>query len=151
MKCADLERYWEDWLGGTAPPEFEDHLRACERCRALAGGLAKSRTLFEILRHDPPEPSSAFWARLEASLRQADRKAEFWALLALSARRATVALAALAMALGLWVWTHPALPVAAFDAPQTFLVDDATLPGPATNGQIDRDQVVLTLVERREE
>ena len=151
MQCADFERHCEDWLDATPPPEFEAHRRACERCRALAEELAGTRGLFGSIRREPPEPSAAFWARLEEGLSEADRKAEFWALLALSARRTAVALAALAMALGLWVWTHPAPPLSAFDAPQTFLVDDASLPGPATYGQIDRDQVVLTLVARREE
>ena len=77
MKCADFERYAEDWLSGTAPPEFEAHLRSCQRCRNAAEEIAGMRPLFESLRREPPEATATFWARLEEGLREADRKAEF--------------------------------------------------------------------------
>ena len=151
MKCADLKRHAEDWLSGAAPPEIEAHLRTCARCRRLAMEIAGTLPLLEALRTDPPEASLTFWARLEEGLREVDRKAEFWSSLALSAQRAALVLGALALALGLWVWTQPAAPVAAFDAPQVFIIEDSSLPGPASNGALDRDQVVLTLVAQREE
>lgn len=151
MKCADFERYCEDWLSGVAAEEFEAHLRSCDRCRAAAEDLADTCALFPLFRAEPPEPSQGFWVRLEDGLTEADRKAEFWTSLTLTAQRAVFALGVLALALGLWIWTHPAPPVAAFDAPQTFLAEDSTLPGPGANGQLDRDQVVLTLVARQQE
>lgn len=151
MKCADFERYCEDWLSGAASPEFEAHLRACARCRTAAEEFAGTRALFALFRADPPELSQGFWVRLEDGMAEADRKAEFWTSLALTAQRAVVALGVLALGLGLWIWTHPAPPVAAFDAPQTYLAEDSALPGPGVNGQLDRDQVVLTLVARQQE
>ena len=151
MKCADFERYYEDWLSGVAGEEFDAHLRSCDRCRAAAGDLAGTRALFALFRADPPEPSQGFWVRLEDGMAEADRKAEFWTSLALTAQRAVVALGVLALGLGLWIWTHPAPPVAAFDAPQTYLAEDSALPGPGANGQLDRDQVLLTLVARQQE
>lgn len=150
MTCADFERYCEDWLSGAAPAEFEAHLRSCERCRAAAEELAGTRSLLALFRAEPPEPAPSFWARLEDALTESDRRAEFWASLAFAARRAALALGALALALGLWIWTHPVPPVAAFDDPQSFLTGDSNLPGPGPDGQLDRDQVVLTLVARRE-
>jgi len=151
MKCADFERYCEDWLGGAASAEFDAHLRTCQRCRAAAEEYAGTRAFFAVYRADAPEPSQGFWSRLEAGLTEADRKAEFWASLALTAQRAALALGTFALALGLWLWTHPAPPVAAFDDPQAFLAGESGLPGPGTNGQLDRDQVVLTLVARQQE
>lgn len=151
MHCAEFERYCEDWLNGTAPEEFEAHLRSCEHCRLAAEGISGTRAVFGLFREDPPEPTKRFWVRLENSLTESDRKAEFWASLAFAAQRAAVALGVLAFALGLWLWTHPAPTVAAFDAPETFLADDSSLPGPGANGQLDRDQVVLTLVARQQE
>jgi hypothetical protein len=151
VRCAGFERYGEDWLGGDAPAEFEAHLRSCARCRAAAEEIAGSRALLKVLRADPPEASPAFWARLEDALTQADRKAEFWASLVWTAQRAALALGALALGLGLWLWSHPAPPVAAFDAPEVFLAEDTPLPGPGTSEPLDRDQVVLTLVAREQE
>ena len=151
MKCADFERYCEDWLSGVAVEEFEAHLRSCDRCRAAAEDLADTCALFALFRAEPPEPSQTFWAHLEDSMAEADRKAEFWASLALTAQRAALALGTFAVALGLWLWTHPAPPVAAFDDPQAFLAGESGLPGPGTNEQLDRDQVVLTLVARQQE
>lgn len=151
MKCADFERNGEAWLSGAAPAEFEAHLRACERCRTAAEEIAGTRSLLGLLRAEAPEPSATFWARLEVGLREADRKNESWTVLALSARRVAAALATVALALALWIWTHPAAPAAAFDAPETYLQDDSTLPGPGVSGQLDRDQVLLTLVARQGE
>lgn len=151
MTCSDFARFAEDWLSGTAPPECEAHLRTCARCQRVAAEIAGARTLFAALSQEAPEPSAAFWAHLEDGLREADRKAEFWSLLALSGKRAVVVLGTLALVLGLWVWAQSAPPAAAFDAPQVFIADDPSLPGPASIGALDRDQVLLTLVAQREE
>lgn len=149
MKCSEMERYFEDWLEKAAPPAVEEHLRQCARCRELAEELSRTSAWLSVLSEEPGEPSPAFWARLRGRLEEADRGADFWTSLAGLSRRTVAVLTALALVLALWVLSRPEPPVTAFDAPQAYL-DDSALPGPGGNGQLDRDQVVLTLVAQRE-
>lgn len=149
MKCREIERYFEDWLGQAAPPAVEEHLRQCPRCRALAEGLSRTSAWLSVLSQEPVEPSPAFWARLRARLEEADRRGDFWASLVWLSSRSAAILTALALILALWVLSWPAPPATPFDAPQAYL-ESSTLPGPDGNGQLDRDQVLLTLVAQRE-
>lgn len=150
MRCKDLEQHWEEWLAGEAAPTFLQHLRQCSRCRALAEELAPTARWVSTLRLEPPEPGPAFWARLQERLEESARPLDFWATLASVAGRTAWALAVVLLLFAFWVLREPAEPsaVAAFDAPQNY-VEDGTLP-PVTNGQLDRDQVLLTVVSQPE-
>lgn len=150
MRCKDIEQHWEDCLAGEATPAFVQHLRECPRCRALAEELTPTARWVSALRLEPPELGPAFWARLQERLEESGRPLDFWATLASVAGRTAWALAVFLLLFALWVLRDPAEPstVAAFDAPQNY-VEDGTLP-PVANGQLDRDQVLLTLVSQPE-
>jgi hypothetical protein len=150
MRCKDFEQHLEDWLAGEAAPEFLQHLRACSRCRALAEDLAPTGRWVSALRLEAPGPGPDFWARLQEQLEASERRADFWAALGWAAGRAAWALTVVLLLFAFWVLREPAEPsaVAAFDAPQNY-VEDGTLP-PVGNGQLDRSQVLLTLVSAPE-
>lgn len=146
MRCQEAERLWEEWLGGARLPELERHLESCSACRQQAAELARTAGWVRLLHEETPSPGPAFWARLRRRLEEEERAVEFGDALAWAAARVVLALAALVFLLGLTLLTvsSPAPAVADFDAPQTYL-DEST--GTAlANGQLDRDQVVLTLV-----
>ena len=70
MRCRDFEhRYTELWESGQMPEDLASHLRGCSECRryqALEGALKLGT---EFARQDsPPEPSGAFWPRLNARI-----------------------------------------------------------------------------------
>lgn len=149
MKCSELEQHFEQWLGGSEAPALAEHLRQCPRCRQLAEELSRTSGWLSALSLEPPEPGPAFWPRLRERLEVADRGADSWTSLVWLARRTAPVLTALALVLALWVLSRPAPPEIPFDAPQAYL-EDSTLPGPGANGQLDRDQVLLTLVAQKE-
>ncbi len=151
MTCKETANYFEEWRSGTAPAGFEEHLRECAACRELAAELVRAAAWLEAARLETPEPGPSFWPRLEARLEEADRRADFWAALGWAASRTAVALAAVALILTLWVWreSSPSTQQVAFDAPQVYL-GDSSLPGTGANRQLNRDEVLLTLVAQQE-
>ncbi len=151
MNCKDFERNAETWLEGRAAPELAEHVQGCPVCAALAAELAGQRRWLPVLKLSAPEPGAAFWPRLNERLAAQDRRGDFWAALGWVASRAAVALALVVVLLAIWVWREPGvLPVqAAFDEPQVYL-DDGALPSPLSHGQMNRDEVLLTLVSQPE-
>ena len=151
MNCTDLEAYWEDWRDGEAPAAFEKHLRDCPHCRELAEELARTRRWLALLQQEPPEPHPAFWIHLKEKLEEPERGRDFWASLVWVASRASLALAVLVMAVAVGVvWQTAHTEVAEFDGPQVYLQETpGSVPLP-TNGRLNRDQVVLTLVAQAE-
>lgn len=150
MKCGELKIYWEAWLAGSAPAEVEQHLRDCARCGAQSAELRATARWLAAAAVKPPEASPAFWARLRSELEAAEQRRDSWAALALVGRRAAAALAGLVLLLALGYVKQASEPaVADFDAPQTLVEEPPGSVGPA-NGQLNRDQVVLTLVARAE-
>lgn len=149
MSCAEFEKQWEEWLNGAASPEMERHLEVCNRCRNLAAELPRTSQWVAALREEPREPEPAFWARLEEQLGESQRDADFWAALGWASSRVVLALAVLAFLLAAWLMQAPPRPaVAEFDAPQTYVSAAGAVS--VQNGQLNRDQVVLTLVAYRE-
>lgn len=145
MTCRQMEGYWEEWLGGAAPPELERHLEACAACRQRAAELTRTSHWLALLQQEPVEPDPAFWVRLREQLEQREQAAQFWSALAWMAGRAALALAVLLVLFTLGVVLRPPEPALAdFDAPQAYLESPTGVP--VANGQLNRDQVVLTLV-----
>jgi len=151
MKCTDLEAYWEDRLSGGNAAALEEHLRECADCRELAGELARAAGWLALLRQEPPEASPTFWPRLQEKIEERERGRDFWAALSWAAGRAAVALAVLVLTLTVgMVWQITHAEVAEFDGPQVYLQESpGSVPLP-TNGRLNRDQVVLTLVVQAE-
>jgi hypothetical protein len=150
MKCEDLGLLWEERGQPGAAAELEQHLRACAGCRERAAELEPTSHWLLLLTQEAPAASNAFWPRLREQLEAADRRRDFSAVLVAFAQRAAAVLAAVVLLLTVGVLQESAESgVAEFDAPQTYLGDVPGSPGPA-NGQLDRDQVVLTLVARAE-
>lgn len=146
MTCKQAEKYWEDWVFGTAPAAFDRHLESCPRCRRQAAELARTSNWMGLLERPPHQPGPAFWAELRQRLEVSDREAEFWAPLGWVAARAALALGVLVLLLGVGVVLESQEPaVAEFDAPQAY-VAQGSAGIPVANGQPNRDQVVLTLV-----
>jgi len=148
MRCKDFEQHWEEWLRGGAPPELAEHLKLCPFCREQAVELERTAAWLASLREEPALPGSAFWARLRQRLEAEERAGDLWVSLNWVAARAALALAAFAFFLTLGVLLEPPAAVADFDAPRTYL--DETAGVAVANGQLNRDQVVLTLVAYQE-
>ncbi len=151
MTCKETANYFEEWRSGSASAGFEEHLRECAACRELAEELGRTAGWLEAARLEATEPGPAFWSRLGARLEEVDRRADFWAALGWAASRATVVLAAVVLLLTVWVWREgsPSNGQVAFDAPQSYL-EDSSLPGTGAGRQLNRDEVLLTLVAQQE-
>lgn len=149
MTCKQVESYWEHWLAGDVTSELVRHLEACPRCRQQARELARASGWVRLLKQEPPQPGPAFWARLRHRLEESERAEEFWSELSWVAARAVLSLVALVFLLGLGLLFQSAAPrLTEFDSPPGYL--DETTGVATTNGQLNRDQVVLTLVAYRE-
>ena len=151
MTCKEMELNSEEWRSGTAPAGFEEHLRKCAACRELAQELGRTAAWLQAAWLEAPEPGPAFWPRLRARLEEADRRGDFWAALGWAAGRAAVILSAVVLILTVWVWREsaPSNGQVAFDAPQSYL-EDSSLPGTGAGRQLNRDEVLLTLVAQQE-
>ncbi|MGH9862356.1 MAG: hypothetical protein ACRD35_02930 [Candidatus Acidiferrales bacterium] len=151
MTCKEMELYFEEWRSGRAPAAFEEHLRQCVACRELAEELGRAAAWLGATALEAPEPGPAFWARLRARLEEADRRADFWGALGWVAGRAALVLSAVVLILTVWVWREsaPSNGQVAFDAPQSYL-EDSSLPGTGAGRQLNRDEVLLTLVAQQE-
>ena len=149
MNCKRFEQEWEGWLRGEASRDFLEHLRECRACASQAVELARTRDWLTPLRQEPPLPPVAFWVRLQERLEAEDRAGDFWTALNWVAARATLALVVvvLLMTLGALLEPSPAA-VADFDAPQPYFEENRGVV--LANGQLNRDQVVLTLVAYQE-
>lgn len=150
MNCSEVERFWEDWLEGSAPPELEHHLAECPRCHQQAEALKKTSAWLALLEQEPPEFSPSFWPRLW--LKKNEAQADFWAVLAAVARPAAAALslALLLVLLTVWVLPQSTEPTTAvLVEPQPYWVEVAGANN-LGNGEPNRDQVVLTLVSYSE-
>lgn len=149
MKCHELQEHWEDWRAGHAPAAVERHLRACARCRDQAAQLAETSEWISLLRLEAAQPSPGFWVRLRERLEETESRAAFWLQLARAASRAALALAVFVILFAVWVLRAPPKPaVAEFSSPPAQMENAAAVT--AGYGQLDRDQVVLTLVSYQE-
>lgn len=151
MNCAKLEKFLEEWLDATAPPELNRHVEDCPQCSRRAAELRKTGAWMSLLRQEPPELSPGFWVRFWRE-QQKQTPADLWTALTAVARPAVAALALVVVLFLLGVWslpqgTDPAL--TEFDSPQTYWAEVAGVRIPE-NGGPTRDEVVLTLVSRAE-
>jgi len=149
MSCKRFDQEWEVWLGGQASRDFLEHLGRCRACAEQARELEQTHEWLTPLRQEPPLPPPAFWARLVERLEAEDRGADFWTALNWVAARATLALVVLVLLMTLGALLEPApAAVADFDAPQPYFEENRGVV--LANGQLNRDQVVLTLVAYQE-
>ena len=107
MGCRKFESRFEDYLGGAADSELDDHLAHCEDCRSA---LEDSRLAGDLLREawEPAsEPSKAFLAKVMARIHQEDLRAKspaaFWAPLEFLASRLSLTAAVLLLALSVYL------------------------------------------------
>ena len=107
MGCRKFESRFEDYLGGAADSELDDHLAHCEDCRSA---LEDSRLAGDLLREawEPAsEPSQAFLAKVMARIHQEDLRAKspaaFWAPLEFLASRLSLTAAVLLLALSVYL------------------------------------------------
>src|SRR3972149_4785013 len=133
MSCKRFDQEWEGWLRGQASREFLAHLGQCRACAGQAVELARTGDWLARLRPEPPLPATAFWARLGGRP-------------GAGAPRALGVLVPL-MTLGVLLQPSPAA-VTDFDAPQSYLEESNGVA--VANGQLNRDQGVLTLVAYQE-
>src|SRR3972149_6405380 len=109
--------------------------------------LSRART--RLLGEHPLLPGSAFWGGLAERLEAEDRAGDSWSALSWVAARATLALAVLVLLMTLGVLLQPSpAAVTDFDAPQSYLEESNGVA--VANGQLNRDQGVLTLVAYQE-
>ena len=108
--CRKFEARWEDFLGGAADSELEDHLAACENCRS---GLEDSRLAGELLREawEPAsEPSHAFLANIMARIQREEARAKspaaFWAPMEFLASRLSLTAAVVLLALSVYLMEY---------------------------------------------
>ena len=149
MSCRRFEPEWEGWLRGQASRDFLEHLGECRACADQAAELGRTREWLAPLRQEPPLPGAAFWARLAERLEAEDRAGDFWTALNWVAARATLALVVVVLLMILGALLEPApAAVADFDTPQAYLEEASGVT--VANGQLNRDQVVLTLVAYQE-
>ena len=149
MSCKRFDQEWEGWLRGQASREFLAHLGQCRACAGQAVELARTGDWLARLRQEPPLPDTAFWAKLAERLEAEDRAGDSWTALSWVAARATLALAVLVLLMTLGVLLQPSpAAVTDFDAPQSYLEESNGVA--VANGQLNRDQVVLTLVAYQE-
>lgn len=150
MKCREVEQLWEEWLSGGSVPLLEQHFRECAGCRELAAELARTPAWLALLREEPREPGPAFWIGLQERLEETRFRWDFWTTLGWAASRAAVVLAVLVLLFAVAVLQAPPEPaMAEFDAPPIY-VETAAGNVPVANGQLNRDQVMLTLVAQVE-
>lgn len=152
MICSQVEKHWEEWLSGKSLPELERHLEGCPRCRQQADELVRTSAWVGLLEQEPGVPGPAFWVRLRQRLEEGERVADPWEALGWMGARAALVLGVILLLVTLGVWlrapaTAPA--VADYDARQTNL-DDRPIIVPVGYSELERDQVVLTLVAQTE-
>ena len=144
MRCAEVEKHLEDWLDEKqGPPELVAHLAECRRCGQLAAELGRLGGWLDLLRQEPPTLDPAFWVRLRQRVEAARQRQEaFWAAFNALAQRTALGLAVLLVVLSLLNLRQPPLSIADLEpAQETFII---------ANGEITRDQVVLSLVAETE-
>jgi predicted anti-sigma-YlaC factor YlaD len=107
MRCQKFEARFEDYLGGAPDSDLENHLSACEDCRAA---LDDSRLAGDLLREawEPAsEPSQAFLANVMARIHQEEVRAKspaaFWAPLEFLASRLSLTAAVILLALSVYL------------------------------------------------
>jgi len=145
MRCAEVKKHLEDWLAGKqSPPELVTHLAECRHCKQLASEFGRLRGWLELLRQEPPTLAPAFWVRLRQRLEAAQQRQEaFWAAFNALAQRAALGLAVLLLVVSLLSLRQPPpLSIAGLEPAQDSFV--------VANGEITRDQVLLSLVTEME-
>jgi hypothetical protein len=68
MSCAEFQSQLPELIGSGANPAEHEHLRSCERCRAL---LAELETIAEAARQLFPdvEPPDKLWEQIESRIK----------------------------------------------------------------------------------
>ncbi len=82
-----IEQSLEEYLEGSATPEFTSHLRACEQCRRELSAIQETSRLFTDLRSEEIfEPSPSFTARVlvQVGETRAMSVPSFWSLFSLN-------------------------------------------------------------------
>ena len=107
MRCRKFESRLEDYLGGAADLELDEHLTRCEDCRAA---LEDSRLASSLLRgawEPASEASQAFVANVMARIHREEERAKspaaFWAPLEFLASRLSLTAAVVLLALSVYL------------------------------------------------
>jgi hypothetical protein len=148
-----LEDYLRDAPGKKLPPEFEEHLRACEECRETLRWMQEQcRMLRELRPPSPMDPAPGLYARVLERI-EAQQKSSIWSVFLdpVFDRRLVAGSLALAVVLGSYLaLTEPgnAAPVAA--QAETIMVVEEHPPGLGQDRQRDRETILATLASYRE-
>lgn len=107
MGCRTFEPRFEDYLGGAADSELDQHLSRCEKCRAALKDL---RLAGDLLREglDPAnQPNPAFLTNVVTRIKQEKARREslaaFWAPLEFLASRLSFSAAMLLLVLSAYM------------------------------------------------
>ena len=153
MGCRKFELRFEDYLGGTADSELDEHLTRCEGCRAALQDLRLSGDLLRGALEPAREPGNAFlpnvMARITQEKARMESRAAFWAPLEFLASRLSLTAAMVLLALSAYLvdfTSHRSAPtptmrteLSASDIPQP--------PGDPTSNE----EVLQSLAERNYE
>ena len=148
MNCQQTKDRLMELTAGDIPADLRDHLAGCDSCLEEAKALTKSSAWLSLMRQaESPQLSPAFWVRF---WERRGRVPDFWTTLTMLARRVSVGLAVVLLALffGLQLFQAPQEPAfAGLDQPDQFwAMSEADLDEPASS----REQVMVTLVARTE-
>jgi len=148
-----LEECLRDAPGKELPPEFEEHLRACEECRETLSWMQQQcRMLRELRPPSPMDPAPGFYARVLERI-EAQQKSSIWSVFLdpVFDRHLVAASLALTVLLGSYLaFAEPgsAAPVAA--PAETIMVVEDHPPGLGQDRQRDRETILATLASYRE-
>jgi hypothetical protein len=106
-RCRKFEARFEDYLGGAADSELNDHLTHCGDCRTALEGSRLAGDLLREAWEPASEPSQAFLANVMARIRQEEARvkspAAFWAPLEFLASRLSFTAAVLLLGLSVYL------------------------------------------------
>ena len=150
MRCRKFESRFEDYLGGAADSELDDHLTGCEDCRAA---LEDSRLAGSLLRGawEPASgPSQAFLANVMAKIHREEERtkspAAFWAPLEFLASRLSLTAAVVLLALSVYLMEFAPSRTVALGSIRTEL-SASDIPQPPSD-PVSNEEVLQSLAER---
>lgn len=107
MRCRKFESRFEDYLGGSADSELDDHLARCEDCRAAVEDSRLAGSLLRGAWEPASEPGQAFLSNVMARIRREEDRAKspaaFWAPLEFLASRLSLTAAVVLLALSVYL------------------------------------------------
>jgi anti-sigma factor RsiW len=156
-----ISSYLEDYLtrsdGTTLPAEFTAHLVSCAECRGELAGMESQSRLVRVLKPvREAEPTAGFYARVLDRI-EGQRPASIWGIfLQPFGRRIAMASLALALLMGVYLFSTEPGSEPAFTAKQSnpvVMLEGEDQPGPVlgTNQEQDREAVLANLASYQEQ